>query len=79
LDDPEAEKHIRLYNALNAPTFNAETRKMMEEDDMCLITVGTDTMSVGVDLRTPLTSGAVVAPTSTHSAFLSADLRDATA
>jgi Helicase conserved C-terminal domain len=49
-DDPKAEKHIRLYNALNAPTFNAETRKMMEENDMCLITVGTDTMSVGVDL-----------------------------
>jgi superfamily II DNA/RNA helicase len=49
-DDPEAEKHITLYNALNTPTFNAETRRMMEEDNTCLITIGTDTMSVGVNL-----------------------------
>jgi hypothetical protein len=49
-DNPEAEKHIRLYNALNTPGLNAETHQMMEDDKLCLITIGTDTMSVGVDL-----------------------------
>jgi hypothetical protein len=49
-NDPDVNKRIRLYNSLNWPEFNAETRKMMEEDVDCLIAIGTDTMSVGVDL-----------------------------
>jgi hypothetical protein len=49
-DNLDADKYIRLYNALNWPELNAETRKMMEEDAYCQITIGTDTMSVGVDL-----------------------------
>ena len=49
-DDPNADEHIRLYNALNSANFNAETRTLMEEDSTCLIAIGTDTMSVGVDI-----------------------------
>jgi superfamily II DNA/RNA helicase len=49
-DDLNADLHIRLYNALNWSEFNAETRRMMEEDADCLITIGTDMMAVGVDL-----------------------------
>jgi len=51
-DVVDVEKHIRLYNSLNWPEFNNQTRKWMEEDPACLIAIGTDTMSVGVDIST---------------------------
>lgn len=46
----DANKRIRLYNSLNSAEFNAETREFMENNPSCVIVIGTDTMSVGVDL-----------------------------
>ena len=48
--DLDPNKRIRLYNSLNWPDFNAKTRELLEEDVACQIAIGTDTMSVGVDL-----------------------------
>jgi superfamily II DNA helicase RecQ len=49
-DDSNIHKRIRLYNSLNWPEHNSDTRKLMEDDADCLIVIGTDTLSVGVDL-----------------------------
>ena len=48
--DGDAIKLIRLYNALNWPSYNEETRKLMENDPDCQIAIGTDSLSVGVDI-----------------------------
>src|ERR1700720_4736125 len=50
VDDPSIEKRIRLYNALNWPTYNEKTRELMDNDAMCQIVIGTDTLLVGVDI-----------------------------
>lgn len=50
IDDWDPDKRIRMYNALNWPDYNAETRQLMEDDPDCQIAIGTDTMSVGVDI-----------------------------
>lgn len=48
--NPNLNKRIRMYNAVNWPDFNAETRRWMEEEDTCQIIIGTDTLSVGVNI-----------------------------
>jgi superfamily II DNA helicase RecQ len=45
-------KRVRLYNSLNWPEYNAQTRRLMEDDTDCQILIGTDTLSVGVDIST---------------------------
>ncbi|KAJ7573715.1 P-loop containing nucleoside triphosphate hydrolase protein [Mycena floridula] len=48
--DPEtATKRIRTYNALNWPTFNEETRILVEKYE-CMVVIGTTTIAVGVDI-----------------------------
>ena len=48
------DKNIRLYNSLNWDNHNAETRKLLAgipgTSDYCQIGIGTDTLSVGVDM-----------------------------
>jgi superfamily II DNA/RNA helicase len=46
--DPD--KHIHLYNALNWPTYNQQTQELMEVDSDCQIAIGTNSLSVGVDI-----------------------------
>jgi superfamily II DNA/RNA helicase len=46
----DLDKCIRLYNALNWPAYNQETRELMENDSDCQIAIGTDSLSVGVDI-----------------------------
>jgi hypothetical protein len=48
------DKNIRLYNSLNWDNHNAETRNLLAgipgTSDYCQIGIGTDTLSVGVDM-----------------------------
>lgn len=39
-----------MYNSLNEPGFNAETRRLLAETPGCMICIGTDTVSIGVDV-----------------------------
>lgn len=48
--DADLNKRIRLYNALNWPSYNEETRALMENNPDCQIAIGTDSLSVGVDI-----------------------------
>ena len=50
VDDSGIGNRIRLYNALNWPTYNEKTRELMDNDAVCQIVIGTDTLSVGVDI-----------------------------
>ncbi|KAI0737819.1 P-loop containing nucleoside triphosphate hydrolase protein [Daedaleopsis nitida] len=43
-------KRIRLYNALNWPMYNAESRRLMKEDAAAQIIVATAAFMVGIDL-----------------------------
>ncbi|OSD02979.1 P-loop containing nucleoside triphosphate hydrolase protein [Trametes coccinea BRFM310] len=43
-------KRIRMYNALNGPDYNAETRRLMVEDPDAQIIVATSSFMVGLDL-----------------------------
>lgn len=42
--------HIRLYNALNWPTYNTHTRELIENDPQCKIVIATSTFMMGVDV-----------------------------
>ncbi|OSC96921.1 P-loop containing nucleoside triphosphate hydrolase protein, partial [Trametes coccinea BRFM310] len=44
------EKRIRLYNALNWPTYNSETRRLMQYDPEAQIIVATASFMVGIDI-----------------------------
>jgi hypothetical protein len=48
------DQNIRLYNSLNWDSYNAETRKLLAgipgSNLFCRIGIGTDTLSVGVDM-----------------------------
>jgi hypothetical protein len=44
-------EQMRVYNALNWPSYNDKTRKLVTEK-LCYIVVGTTTIAVGVDLDT---------------------------
>ncbi|KAF8811179.1 P-loop containing nucleoside triphosphate hydrolase protein [Phlegmacium glaucopus] len=48
--DPDISQHICLYNSLNWPSFNEETRQLMLNNPACGILIGTDTLAVGVDI-----------------------------
>jgi superfamily II DNA helicase RecQ len=48
--DPDISQHIRLYNSLNWPSFNEETRELMLNNPACGILIGTDALAVGVDI-----------------------------
>ncbi|KAI9066784.1 P-loop containing nucleoside triphosphate hydrolase protein, partial [Trametes sanguinea] len=43
-------KRIRLYNALNRPAYNAESRRLLVEDSEAQILVATASFMVGLDL-----------------------------
>ncbi|KII90032.1 hypothetical protein PLICRDRAFT_108348 [Plicaturopsis crispa FD-325 SS-3] len=47
---PPTNIRIRLYNSLNWEDFNAESKRLFEEDPRCQILIATKTLSVGVDL-----------------------------
>ncbi|RDB22161.1 ATP-dependent DNA helicase Q-like 3 [Hypsizygus marmoreus] len=44
-----AQKYIRLYNALNFASFNTSTRDLIRDDE-CRVIIGTNTLAVGMDL-----------------------------
>ena len=48
------DKRIRLYNSLNWDSYNTEIRELLAgipgSADYCQIGIGTDTLSVGVDM-----------------------------
>ncbi|KAI0713538.1 P-loop containing nucleoside triphosphate hydrolase protein, partial [Earliella scabrosa] len=46
----DSTKRVRLYNALNWPSYNAETRRLMLEDDDAQIIIATAAFMVGIDL-----------------------------
>ncbi|KAJ3535140.1 hypothetical protein NM688_g7019 [Phlebia brevispora] len=48
---PPPLKRIRLYNSLNQPEYNEESRRLFEEGDDLLILIATDSLMVGVNLR----------------------------
>ncbi len=48
-DLPDHAQRIRMYNALNWPTYNTATLGFMHNDARARVTVATDTLSVGID------------------------------
>ncbi|KAL1945781.1 hypothetical protein VTO73DRAFT_1783 [Trametes versicolor] len=44
------QKHVRLYNALNWPAYNTETRRLMQHDAKAQIVIATASLMVGINL-----------------------------
>lgn len=48
---PSPLKRIRIYNALNWPDYNTESRRLFDEDSSLQVLLATNSLMVGVDLR----------------------------
>ncbi|KAJ3553133.1 hypothetical protein NM688_g3778 [Phlebia brevispora] len=48
---PSPVKRIRMYNSLNSPEYNEETRRLFQEDFDMQIVIATNALIVGIDLR----------------------------
>ncbi len=46
----ERSKRVRMYNALHWPSYNAETRRLMQEDPDAQVIIATASFMVGLDL-----------------------------
>ncbi|OJT06326.1 ATP-dependent DNA helicase RecQ [Trametes pubescens] len=46
---PDRDERIRLYNALNASSYNCATLALLRDDHRSRVTIATDTLAVGID------------------------------
>ncbi|KAH9931748.1 P-loop containing nucleoside triphosphate hydrolase protein [Amylocystis lapponica] len=46
---PDCAQRIRMYNALNWPSYNSDTLTFMQSDSRSRVTIATDTLAVGID------------------------------